>query len=105
MKKFVAVVGLLAMSSSLWAACFGPFCWDDKGAYVVGSLENGNGDALPQKTKAQTVADAPDVKGQMVFCTDCVAFNDGKGMPCVSTGTAAGAYIAISTGAALTQCK
>lgn len=106
MKKLMLIVGLSLLGSGLsQAACVGPFCWDDTGASVAGSVENGNGDALPQITKAQALTFKPDVKGQEVWCTDCNKFNGGLGMPCIATATVVASYIAVASGTAVTVCQ
>lgn len=105
MKKLMFAIGLGLMSGSVWASCMGPFCWDDRGAYVNGVVKDGNGDAHPSKTKAQIATSTPTVVGQVVYCSDCAAAG-GAGTLCISTATTGGigggSYFVLSTG---TVCK
>lgn len=71
MKKLLVILGLGLISGSLYAACTGPFCYDDTGASVNGNLMDGNGYVMPSATKAVILAAAPKAKGQLVMCTDC----------------------------------
>lgn len=95
MRKFLVVgsiVGMLAGQSM--AACMGPFCWDDKGAYINGNILNGNGAALPSKTSTQINAITPDGAGQRVYCSNCT-----RSYVCVSSGTGTGAFtVEVETG-------
>lgn len=86
MKKLLIAVGLGLLAGSLYAACNGPFCWDDTGAYIGGVLNDGNGGGTPNLTSAQVTGACPRAKGQEVFCTNC-SFNSGVGVLCISTGT------------------
>lgn len=105
MKKFIIAVGLGLMAGSLYAACNGPFCWDDQGAYVGGTINDGNGTGTAIKTRAQIQAATPRAAGQEVWCTDCNSFNGGTGMLCISTGTTVYGYMAVSTATAVSGCK
>jgi hypothetical protein len=106
MKK-VLVIGLLFVAGVAGASCMGPYCWDDQGAYMAGTIQDGNGSGLPNLTAAQVLAAKPRALGQEVWCTNCGAFNGGAGMVCVSTETttSSNAYIAESSGTAVTACK
>lgn len=107
MKKLMYVIGLGLISGSLWASCMGPFCWDDQGAYVAGTIQDGNGSGIPSLTAAQVAAAKPRAVGQEVWCSNCTSFNGGIGMPCISTETTTSnnAYIAESSGTAVSACK
>lgn len=87
MKK-VMLIGLLFVANIAGAACMGPFCWDDSGAYINGNLNNGNGNSLPSKTIAQINATTPNAAGQRVYCSNCT-----QSHVCVSSGTTNGAYV------------
>ncbi len=104
MKKIMYIVGLGLLSGSLWAACMGPFCYDDTGASIAGLPVNGNGVGVPSVSSTTLNAITPYI-GQMAFCNNCVNFNGSKGGLCVSTGTAVGSMIAVSSATALTVCK
>ena len=99
MKKLLiaAVVGLL--SGSVYAACMGPFCYDDTGASVNGLSMNGNGWVMPTASSS-TIASIVPVVGQYILCTSCTgnSANPSGRAVCYSTGTAAGSFvIAVST--------
>lgn len=104
MKKFVMVIGFGLMAGSLYAACMGPFCWDDRGASVGGVLQDGNGSALPSKTRSQISLNAPTIAGQEVYCSDCI-----QSAVCISSGTGIGAYVVVggtaTTGGTLMACR
>jgi len=90
MKKLMFAIGLGLISGSLWASCMGPFCWDDRGAYVAGVVQDGNGSGLPSKTASQISTTAPTAAGQEIYCSNCV-----NGLVCISTGTGTAAYVQI----------
>lgn len=106
MKKLM-FVGLLFVAGIAKAACLGSssFCWDETGSYVAGAINNGNGSALPQVAKASIKTTIPNAKGQEIWCPDCTNFNASLGETCVSTSTAAGGYMAISSATAVTACQ
>lgn len=66
-------IGLGLISGSLYAACSGPFCYDDTGASIGGNLYDGNGATMPAATKAVILAAAPKAVGQLVRCSDCAS--------------------------------
>lgn len=93
-KKSVIAVGIGLISGSLYAACMGPFCWDDQGAYIGGTIVDGNGTGTPSLTKALMNAATPRATGQEIFCSDCTT-----AALCVSSGTSRGAYVVgVATG-------
>lgn len=102
MKKLMYAIGLGLISGSVWASCMGPFCWDDRGAYIgTAAIVDGNGTGMPSQTISAINADVPRVVGQQVFCNNC-ASNGGAGTVCVSTATAAQGFdYVLSTG---TKC-
>ncbi len=104
-KMFMFVVALSLTASGAWAGCMGPFCYDDTGAYIAGTLNDGNGAGTPNMTKAQVLLATPRAKGQEIFCTNCTNFNSTLGFLCVSTGTAIASYAAISSATAVTACQ
>jgi len=106
MKKLMFAIGLGLISSSLYAACMGPFCYDDTGASIGGLQYNGNGQGLPVVSSTTVNTYAPPTVGIEVWCnTTCTNANGGKGQLCISTGTAAGAFIVLSSATAVTNCK
>lgn len=95
------LIGSLFLSSTLYAACVGPFCWDDVQAYVNGFVVRGEGVQIPGKTKAAITTSTAPYTNLLVVCTDCATAN----VICVSTSTnspGAGSDFNLSTG---TQCK
>lgn len=107
MKKLLVAVGLGLISGSLYAACMGPFCYDDTGASIGGLSFDGNGNTVPSLSSATIAGLTPKGKGQLVFCTSCVSGNSQVGALCVSTSTTAGGndFLLLSTATANTQCK
>lgn len=83
MKKLMFAVGLGLISGNLWAACVGPYCYDDTGAAIRASV-GFQGD--PYFTHTHTVAainaSTATYQYQMEICTDCV-----QSLMCLSTGT------------------
>ncbi len=104
MKMILKAIGLSLLTSGLWAACMGPFCYDDTGASIGGLPVNGNGIGLPVVSSTTLNAITP-YKGQMAYCSTCVSFNAALGTLCMSTGTVAGSFIAISSATAVSVCK
>ena len=97
MKKLMFAVGLGLISGSLWAACMGPYCYDDKGAQVAGGL------GIAGLTKANLATTAPAYTEQMINCTDCTRSN-----VCISSGTGKGAWVVLvetGTMATPTACQ
>lgn len=94
MKKLWAVVMLLGFATGAYASCFGPFCWDDTGPYINGTV------AMQSYTLAQIQALSVRSAGVEVYCSDCKGAGN-KGTVCISTGTGAYAF-SLSTG---TQCS
>ena len=74
---------------------------------VTQSTTTFTGGLAPMKvTAAQVAALTANTTGQVVFCTNCTAFNNGLGEVCFSTGTTAvNQFVAISSAAAVTACK
>ena len=107
MKKLILAIGLgLFSAGSVAASCIGPFCWDDSGVTINGVQDLGsNGVLIPSITRANVLTLKPAYAGQMIFCTGCLDFNNQLGVPCVSTGTAIGGFIAISSATAVSVCK
>lgn len=85
------VIGLLFVAGIASAACFGPFCWDDSGAYIGGRVTNGNGEGIPSMTLAQMNAATPQQAGQLIYVS-----NGLEGSVCVSSGTGRGAYVVVA---------
>ena len=107
MKKLMLMVGAVLISGSLYAACFGPFCYDDQGAYIGGAIQDGNGSGIPVLSSTSINAIKPRATGQEVMCNTCVnnpADAVNKMAVCISTGTAAiGSYVMQSSASVV--CK
>lgn len=96
MKKFIAPALVLLATTGLYAACIGPFCYDDQGAYInstltVGNMTHTQPDGLLSKTLAQMNLLAPTAAGQLIYVSDAV-----QSRVCVSSGTGAGAWVVMS---------
>lgn len=87
MKNALIALGLsIGLAAAGYAACDGPFCYDDTGASIEGA-----GLSLTSRTIAQLNAQAPARVGQLVMCSDCT-----RSAVCVSSGTSAGAYVILT---------
>jgi prenyltransferase beta subunit len=65
-----------------------------------------NGPMGLQSLSSTTInSTVPGTVGQVYWCNSCTTFNGAKGGMCASTGTAAGAFIAISSLTAVSPCK
>lgn len=98
MKKLMFAIGLGLISGSVYAACMGPFCYDDQGAYIGGLINDGNGAAVPVASSTTINTVAPRAVGQEIYCNTCI--NNGstsKIEMCVSTGTNVASYVFVST--------
>lgn len=86
-------------------------------AILIGSISIGFGGLLFAAT-SQPIANGPSVltsaqinvatpsyAGLPVVCSNCGAANAGSYNFCLSSGTGVGAFILISSAAAVTQCK
>lgn len=93
MKKLMLAIGVGLMSGSLYAACIGPYCYDDKGASINANI------ALQNYTVAVATSMAFPT-GTEVFVTNAVG-GGGAGTICVSTANVVGSLV-LSTG---TVCK
>lgn len=82
MKKLLIGLVLLATAGISYAACNGPFCWDDTGGTIQSKVQLGGPLGILSQTSAQIVALTPGTTGQMYFCSDCTK----RDMVCVSTG-------------------
>lgn len=94
MKKLLIAVGLGLISGSLWAACMGPYCYDDSGAAINANV------AMQSYTVTQLSTLSFRSAGVEVFCSNCGG-GGNAGTVCVSTGTGNYATV-LSTG---TVCK
>lgn len=87
MKKLL-IVTLLFVSGIASAACQGPYCYDDKGAYIT------DAPLILTRTLAQMNLIQPRDVGQLLVVSD-----GAQSRLCVSSGTAAGAFVvAVATG-------
>lgn len=93
MKKVLYVLGLGLISGSLYAACFGPFCYTDTGASINANT------ALQSYTLAVATSTAFPI-GTQVFVSNA-AGGGGAGTVCVSTANVVNSLV-LSTG---TVCK
>lgn len=101
MKKLMFAVGLGLISGSLYAACMGPFCWDDQGAYIGGVIQDGNGQGVPTHTGLYIDTTVPRATAQEVVCSSCAS--NGTNSLCISTATTIHGYVFVaSTG---TVCR
>ncbi len=90
----IALAMGLSLGSAVYASCMGPFCWDDRGAYINGRVSDGSGDGLLSLTLAQMTATTPTATGQIIYVSD-----GATSRVCVSSGTGRGAYVvAVATG-------
>lgn len=105
MKKIMYVLGLSLMASSLYAACYGPFCFDDTGASINGYSLTGAGFGVPDASSSTIAALIPLKKGQLVWCNSCIGANASKGVYCTSTATVVGSFILMSSATAVTACQ
>ncbi len=95
MKKLLIAVGLGLLSGTLYAACMGPFCYDDTGASVSGYAMGGNGNVLPSASSTTIAGIVPVAKFQFIGCTTCLGNSStaGGNVLCYSTATAAGSFV------------
>lgn len=91
MKKLLVAVGVLGLlSSSLYAACTGPFCYDDSGTSIGGYSYTGNGIDIPVVSSATLNGISGHPKGRTVICNNCtVAVTPGYAI-CTATSTVTG---------------
>lgn len=88
MKKLMLAIGLGLISGSVYAACFGPVCYDDSGLYIM------TAPGLPSVTVAQMNQLEGGYTGRIIYVSDAT-----RSKICVSSGTAKGAWILpVSTG-------
>ena len=99
MKNMLLAVLLAGLgAASAFAACSGPYCFDDTGASiganvgVGGVLTNTQPMGLVSKTLAQINATTPSAAGQVVYCSNCV-----NSAVCVSSGTGTAAFVSSSS--------
>lgn len=105
MKKILYLVGLVALASGIgMAACMGPFCYDDTGAYVNGQPMNGNGIGIPVLSSTSISNLGGVYVGQTVICNTC-ANTSGSYALCIATATTGVKFIITGSTNAVTQCK
>lgn len=109
MKKVVyCLLALGLFISNSYAACIlsGAVCTDERGnTSIAGQVFNGTGQGLPSLTKTQVLTAVPSQTGAEIWCSNCTNFNNALGMLCLSSGTVAGAYMAVSSATAVTACQ
>lgn len=106
MKKLLLAIGIGLFAGSLYAACTGPYCYDDTGATINATVGlTGNpyfgGTSLVATINAST---AP-YSNQIIVCSDCV-----QSRLCISTGTTnCNQWIVVggtaTTGGTLMRCR
>ncbi len=98
------LVGLLFAAGVAGAACIGPFCWDENGAYVNGLTVDGTGHEITSMTLATMNSTSPRKAGMLIRVSDGV-----QSKLCISSGTLAGAYTVLQSTApgagALQHCS
>jgi|ERR1051326_6140261 hypothetical protein len=97
MKKLMYTIGLGLLSGSLWAACMGPYCYDDRGATIGGLVADGNGVANPIKSSTTIAGITPTVAGQLILCNTCVNAGRDKMGVCVSTAANNTSWVLVSS--------
>lgn len=95
-RKFMAL-GMLFITGSLYAACFGPYCYDDKSAYIYNQVVNGRGAGMPTASSTTINASVADQSGQEILCTTCVNAGQQQQGVCVSTAASSSAWVLISS--------
>lgn len=95
MKNVWAVVIALLVNVGIgYAACMGPYCWDERGAYITSSVDLSGGLMLSSNTISGLEATTPTRTGQLYNCSDCL-----RATVCASSGTGRGAFVvAIASG-------
>lgn len=89
------IFALFFMVGVAGAACWGPFCYDDRGAEINATVTNAAPFGLKSMTAAEAAAHTPTAAGQIIYCSNCLSVSDKV---CVSTGTGRGAFVKISSG-------
>ena len=97
MKKLVIAAASLLLAGGLWAACMGPFCWDDTGASVAGLRADGNGLAMPVMSSTTINGIKPVGTGQEILCNTCSNAGSSQFGVCIDTATNAGAWVLLSS--------
>ncbi len=98
MKKLMFAIGLGLLSGSLYAACMGPYCYDDTGASIGGLSFDGNGNTVPNASSTTIAGITPKAVGQMIMCTSCTGNNASGGkVLCVSTAAVVGSFTIVSS--------
>ena len=108
MKRLMLVLGLGLISGSVYAACVGPYCWDDTGATVNGYSLTANGFDVPVLSSTSISQITGGRVGRLVICNTCNAAvpNNGYAM-CVATSSAngIGSYIILNSTGGTTICR
>lgn len=93
MKKMLAVMGMVLLTGSLYAANFGPFSYDDVGSYINGNQVTGKIVASSTTINATT----PSIVGQSAVCNTCTYDPGSLYAECLSTATSKGAWVIASS--------
>lgn len=99
MKRLVgSIFGLMLLSGIGYAACVGPYCWDESGAYVNGKTNVGGPSAPGMYSSSEIRSLSVSTTGfYVIACHNCARNNI-----CFSTGTTPGSFVIIgSTGGPL----
>src|SRR5579871_3234143 len=98
MKKVMyAALIASAVAVGAYAACMGPFCYDDTGATVAGLRVDGNGMGMPSASSTTINGISPKVVGQEIVCTTCVNAGTNRYGVCVDTAANSGGWVMISS--------
>ncbi len=93
MKKLV--IGLMLLAGSSYAACNGPYCWDESTAYTDPRVPFKPAVlTLQGATTTQMLTLVPATAGELRYCSSGC---ETTGMVCLSTGTGIGAWVHISS--------
>lgn len=92
----MSLVVLVGLSGAAYSACYGPFCYDDTGVSIKGTVASEGAIGLPSKTKAQLLTETPRDINYLFGCSDC-SVGTGWDNICVSTGTGQGAWVHVSS--------
>jgi hypothetical protein len=92
------LLGAMSLAGGVYAACVGPYCYDDVNATIEKKLittwSAPNAISLPSATTTQIAARTPKAAGELVLCTSGCA---QAGAVCISTGPSAGAWLVFNS--------
>ncbi len=103
MKKLMFAIGLGLISGSVYASCFGPFCWTDSDTTINGRSVNDKGTGLAVATGG-TIYEQTVPVGTVVVCSSCSNVAGGYAV-CVATANVRASFIVFNTTANVVSCK